>query len=614
MKYTETAQAILKAVGGEANVISATHCVTRLRLVLKNEQAVSDEAVKSIPNVIGVMRKNGQYQVILGNDVANYYQAFTKLGHFGGEQEASPDKKGNIFATIIEYIAGSMTPLIPAMLGGGMLKVLVIILPMLGLVPADSQTIAFLSIFGDAPYYFMPIFLGFSAAKKLNVTPILAMSVAGILLHPNFVQLVSEGNPMALFGAPVTPANYGSSVIPILIMVWLMKYIETAVNKVVPAVTKSFLQPTIVLLLSGFVALVLVGPLGVIVGKGLSDLVQQMYGTAGWLTLAILGAIMPFIVMTGMHWAFAPIFLAASVATPDVLILPAMLGANLAQGSASMAVALKSKNPNTKQVAFAAGFSALLAGITEPALYGVTLKYKKPLYAAMIGGGVAGLFAGIVGLRAYLFAVPSLIALPQFINADQPANFTNALIAAALSIVISFIIAYILGIDEETQNTDLKNVPTGASTTKKIASPLTGNILSLDKVNDETFAKKMLGEGIAIIPSNGNVVAPVTGIISSVFPTKHAIGLISQDGVEVLIHVGLETVNLKGEGFTSFVKEGDVVQKGDLLLEVDFESLSEKGYDITTPVIVTNTQNFLDVLPMTDKAEVESGQDILAIL
>ncbi|MGT2716172.1 beta-glucoside-specific PTS transporter subunit IIABC [Streptococcus respiraculi] len=614
MKYKDTAKAILKAVGGEANVASATHCVTRLRLVLKDEELVSDAVVKNIPNVMGVMRKNGQYQVILGNDVANYYQAFVKLGNFGGEQPVSTEKKGSVFGNIIEYIAGSMTPLIPAMLGGGMLKVLVIILPMLGLLSADSQTISFLSIFGDAPYYFMPIFLAFSASKKLNVTPILAMSVAGILLHPNFVQMVADANPMALFGAPVTPANYGSSVIPILIMVWLMKYIETAVNKVVPAVTKSFLQPTIVLLISGFIALVVVGPIGVIVGEGLSTLIQQMYGTAGWLTLAILGAIMPFIVMTGMHWAFAPIFLAASVATPDVLILPAMLGANLAQGAASMAVALKSKNPNTKQVAFAAGFSALLAGITEPALYGVTLKYKKPIYAAMIGGGVAGLFAGIVGIKSFLFAVPSLIALPQFINADQPANFTNALIATALSVVITFIIAYILGIDEEVQPSDLENVPTGVSNKKKIASPLKGTLLPLEQVNDETFAGKLLGEGIAIVPSNGKVVSPIDGVIASVFPSKHAIGLISQDGVEVLIHVGLETVNLNGEGFTSFVKEGDKVQKGDVLLEVDIASLIDKGYDVTTPIIVTNTQNFLDVLPMNEKATVEAGEDILAIL
>lgn len=261
MKYKETAQAILQAVGGEKNVVSATHCVTRLRLVLQDQSLVSDEYVKAIPYVMGVMKKNGQYQIILGNDVGNYYQAFKQLGQFGGET-VTEKSKGNLAETVIEYIAGSMTPLIPAMLGGGMIKVLVIILPMLGLLATDSQTISFLSFFGDAPYYFMPIFLAYSAAKKLNVTPTLAMSVAGILLHPNFVQMVAEAKPMAIFGAPVIPASYGSSVIPILIMVWLMTYIEKIVNKVVPAVTKSFLQPTLVLLLSGFIALVLVGPWG----------------------------------------------------------------------------------------------------------------------------------------------------------------------------------------------------------------------------------------------------------------------------------------------------------------------------------------------------------------
>lgn len=613
MKYQDTAQAILTAVGGEKNINRATHCITRLRLELKDENKVSDDRVKSIPGVIGIMKKNGQYQIILGNDVGNYYKEFTKLGKFESDT-ISTAKKGTILEKIIEYIAGSMTPIIPAMLGGGMLKVLVIVLPMLGILKSDSQTILFLTFFGDAPYYFMPIFLAYSASKKLNVTPTLAMSVAGILLHPNFVQMVGTGNPLSLFGAPVTPANYGSSVIPVLIMVWLMNYIEKFFNKITPAVTKSFLQPTLVLLVSGFVALVLVGPLGVIVGEGLSNLVGQMYGVAGWLTLAVLGAIMPFIVMTGMHWAFAPIFLAASVATPDVLILPAMLGANLAQGAASMAVALKSKNSNTKQIAFAAGFSALLAGITEPALYGVTLKYKKPLYAAMIGGGLAGLFVGLTGVKAYLFAVPSLIALPQFIYSGQPSNIINALIAAVISILTTFVLAYMFGIDEETSVDNLSRIEAGVSSRKNIFSPLSGKIVSLEDVNDATFSGKLLGEGIAIVPKDGKIYAPFDGIVTSIFPTKHAIGLTSNEGVELLIHVGLDTVELKGEGFTSYVIEGEHVKKGQLLLEADLKTISAKGYDIITPVIVTNTQEFLDVLLLPTNNEIDSSADLLLVL
>ncbi|HEM5079380.1 TPA: PTS glucose transporter subunit IIA [Streptococcus suis] len=613
MKYKNTALVILKAVGGEKNVLRATHCVTRLRLELKDENIVSDERVKSISGVIGIMKKNGQYQIILGNDVANYYKEFTALGKFDSDS-VQQVKKANVLEQVIEYIAGSMTPLIPAMLGGGMIKVLVIVLPMLGLLKADSQSISFLAFFGDAPYHFMPIFLAYSASQKLKVTPALAMSVAGILLHPNFVQMVSSGDPLHFLGAPVTPASYGSSVIPILIMVWLMKYIEAVFNKVTPAVTKSFLQPTLVLLVSGFIALVLVGPLGVIVGEGLSQLVEQMHGVAGWLTLAVLGAIMPFIVMTGMHWAFAPIFLAASIATPDVLILPAMLGSNLAQGAASMAVAFKSKNSNTKQIAFAAGFSALFAGVTEPALYGVTLKYKKPLYAAMIGGGLAGLFVGLTGVKAYLFAVPSLIALPQFIYSEAASNITNAMIAAAISIIVTFILAYFLGIDEETSTVNLEKVAPGISSRKNVFSPLSGQILPLEKVNDATFSKKMLGEGVAIIPKDGKVYAPFDGAVTSLFPTKHAIGLTSDEGVELLIHFGLETVELKGRGFVSHVSDGEKVEKGQLMLEVDVEMLVAEGYDIVTPVVVTNTQEYLDVLLLSTKEEINYADDLLAVL
>lgn len=613
MKYKNTALAILEAVGGEKNVLRATHCVTRLRLELKDENIVSDERVKSISGVLGIMKKNGQYQIILGNDVANYYKEFTALGKFDSDS-VQQVKKANVLEQVIEYIAGSMTPLIPAMLGGGMIKVLVIVLPMLGLLKADSQSISFLAFFGDAPYHFMPIFLAYSASQKLKVTPALAMSVAGILLHPNFVQMVSSGDPLHFLGAPVTPASYGSSVIPILIMVWLMKYIEAVFNKVTPAVTKSFLQPTLVLLVSGFIALVLVGPLGVIVGEGLSQLVEQMHGVAGWLTLAVLGAIMPFIVMTGIHWAFAPIFLAASIATPDVLILPAMLGSNLAQGAASMAVAFKSKNSNTKQIAFAAGFSALFAGVTEPALYGVTLKYKKPLYAAMIGGGLAGLFVGLTGVKAYLFAVPSLIALPQFIYSEAASNITNAMIAAAISIIVTFILAYFLGIDEETSTVNLEKVAPGISSRKNVFSPLSGQILPLEKVNDATFSKKMLGEGVAIIPKDGKVYAPFDGAVTSLFPTKHAIGLTSDEGVELLIHFGLETVELKGRGFVSHVSDGEKVEKGQLMLEVDVEMLVAEGYDIVTPVVVTNTQEYLDVLLLSTKEEVNYADDLLAVL
>lgn len=624
MSYKETAVAILDAVGGEKNITSVTHCVTRLRLVLKDESKVEDNTVKSIANVIGVMRKNGQYQIILGNDVANYYKAFLTLGHFHDSQEEKDNKnQGNILSRIIEYIASSMTPLIPGLLGGGMLKVLVIILPMLGILKANSQTIQFLTFFGDAPYYFMPIFLAYSASLKLKVTPILAMSVAGIMLHPNFSEMVTSKNPLALFGVPVVGAVYSSSVIPILIMVWLMTYIEKGVNKLIPPVVKSFLQPALVLLISGFIALVFVGPLGVFCGNALSTAAVSLHGVAGWLTLALLGAIMPFIVMTGMHWAFAPIFLAASLTNPDILILPAMLGSNLAQGAAAMAVSIRSKNPSTKQIAFAAGFSALLAGITEPALYGVSLKFKKPMYAAMIGGGIAGLYAGIINLKSFTFVVPSLIGLPQYINNKIPSNFINALVVVVISVVITFIAAYILGIEEDavpanqastgTQPVS-ETVKTGLSIPTKIAAPFEGEVVELSAVPDETFASKLMGEGVAITPSSGKLFAPFDGVVTSIFKTKHAIGLTSDSGVELLIHIGIDTVELEGKGFELSVQEGDSIRRGQQLMEVDLDYITSQGYATITPVIVTNSNDYVDVLEKLDKKIVTNEDDVLVVL
>ncbi|WP_375178550.1 beta-glucoside-specific PTS transporter subunit IIABC [Enterococcus rotai] len=603
MKYTNSAKQILELVGGEQNVQSVTHCMTRLRFVLRNESIVEDTLIKEVPGVMGVMRKGGQYQIIMGNDVASYYKELVKLGHFNNQTptEGTGEKK-NVFEAFVDVISGCMSPLIPAMLGGGMIKVLLILLPLMGILDDSSQTFAILSFFGDAPFYFMPIMLAFTAAQKFNVTPMLAVTVGGIMLHPNFVEMVNAGNPIHFLGLPVTLASYGSSVIPILIMVWLMKYIESFFEKIIPNVIKSFTKPLLILLISGLLALIVVGPLGTFAGQLLSSAIIWIQGKAGWLALGLMAAFMPLIVMTGMHWAFAPIFLIASPATPDILILPAMLAANLAQGAAALAVSAKTKDKNLKQVAAASGISALLAGVTEPALYGVTLKYKRPLYAAMISGAICGVYMGITGLESYAFAVPSLVALPQFIGGQGNGNIINAIIVATISIVLTFILTWIFGIDEvekkdTAQTVDISEaVETGSNDPKKIYAPMRGQIISLEQVNDSAFSSKMMGEGVAIIPQENTITAPFNGEVTALFPTKHAIGLTSDNGIEVLIHVGIDTVELEGQYFTAYVETGDKVKKGQKLLEVDFAKVKEAGYDTTTPIVVTNTDSFIDVV------------------
>lgn len=603
MKYKDSAQQILDLVGGVQNVRSVTHCMTRLRFVLGNESLVDDSRVKEVPGVMGVMRKGGQYQIIIGNDVSSYYKELVKLGHFNSQVPTEgTDEKKNLFEAFVDVISGCMSPLIPAMLGGGMIKVLLILLPLMGILEDSSQTYAILAFFGDAPFYFMPIMLAFTAAQKFNVTPMLAVTVGGIMLHPNFVEMVNAGNPIHFLGLPVTLASYGSSVIPILIMVWLMKYIEGFFDKVIPNVIKSFTKPLLILLISGLLAIIVVGPLGTFAGQLLSSAIIWIQGKAGWLALGLMAAFMPLIVMTGMHWAFAPIFLIASPATPDILILPAMLAANLAQGAAALAVSAKTKDKNLKQVAAASGISALLAGVTEPALYGITLKYKKPLYAAMISGAVCGVYMGITGLESYAFAVPSIVSLPQFIGGKSNGNIINAIIVSVISIVLTFILTWIFGIDEG-EKTDVAQpveisdaVETGSIDPKKIYAPMKGQVIPLEQVNDSAFSGKMMGEGIAIIPEENTITAPFDGEVTALFPTKHAIGLTSDQGIEVLIHVGIDTVELEGQYFTAFVETGDKVKKGQKILSVDFAKVKEAGYDTTTPIVVTNTDSFIDVV------------------
>lgn len=620
MDYSVTAKEIIRSMGGEKNIKWVTHCMTRLRFVLRDEAGIDQEQIKGIKGVMGLMIKGGQYQVIIGNDVAKCYKEILKLGNFA-EKEADEEEKGGIFNSLMEYISGSMSPLIPALVGGGMVKVIVMLLEMAGILTADMQTHIFLSFFGDAPFYFMPIMLAYTAAGKFKVNQMLAVTIAGIMIHPEFISLVGTGEPMALFGLPVTAASYASSVIPVLIMVWVMKYIECILDRVIPAVIKSFAKPMLFIILCGMLALIVVGPIGTYVGQGLSAVVVLIKQHAGWLALALMGALMPLIVMTGMHWTFAPIFLIASIETPDSLILPAMLASNLAQASACLAVAFKSKDKDLKQVAGASCVSAFFAGVTEPALYGVTLKLKKPLYACMIAGGIAGLYAGITKLESYTFAVPALVSIPQFAAAGRESNVINACITAAISMILTFILTWLFGFKDKPVDSAAEavakklpdSVKSGLNDTSRIYSPLKGQMIPLSEVADEAFSGGMMGKGVAIIPAEGTVVAPIAGRIEALFPTKHALGIVGENGIQVMIHVGMDTVKLAGRYFEALAEVGDEVKIGQELIRFDMEQIKAEGYSLVTPVIITNTHQYVDVIPKEPKT-VGYSESIIVVI
>lgn len=622
MSIKDSAKQIYDTVGGEANINYLTHCVTRLRFRLKDESKVDDEKVKQIPGVMGINHQNGQYQVIIGNAVSDYYGQIIKLGDFPTDESGDSNKtdtkeeKGNLFDQFTSFISSCMSPLIPALIGGGMIKVILILLTTVGWMSDKSQTYTILSVFGDAPFYFLPIELAITASKYHKVNQLMAVIAGAILIHPNFITLVNSGKAIHLMGLPVTAARYSSSVIPILLIVWAMKYLEAFLEKVVPSSFKSILKPLLEIFIVGVVSLVIIGPTGTWAGELLSGIVLLIQKHAAWLAMPLMAAFMPLIVMTGMHWAFSPIFLAASIASPDSLILPAMLAANIGQGAASLAVAVKTKNKNTRQIASAAAVSALLAGVTEPALYGVTLKYKKPLYASMISGAITGLFMGIVNLKAFAFAVPSILAIPQFVNKAIPNNFIYALIVLVASLVITFVLTLVFGFDDgtpalavddaKTPDTPESNIESGAKDTKKVFSPVKGEMINLDSVNDPTFAQKILGDGVAVIPEDGKFYAPFDGVVETVFPTKHAIGLKSDSGIELLMHIGLDTVELKGKPYDVKVKANQRVKKGDLLVNADLDKIKKAGYETVTPLIVTNTKDFVEIVP-NEKTTVDNG-------
>ena len=607
MDYSVTAKELIKKLGGEKNVDSLTHCMTRLRFVLKDESGIDDKAVENIPGVMGIMKNGGQYQVIIGNNVAKCYSEINKLYGFSDTASSNGKKvKRNPVTVALDFISGCMTPMIPAIIAGGLIKVLLVVLgpSLLNVISATGDTYIIMNAIGDAAFYFLPVFIAVTASKKLGCNTYLAIMVAAMLLYPDLITLLGGEAPTKLFGfIPVIHGSYSSSVIPAMLATILLKYVEKLVDKITPEWSKNFLKPLLIVLITAPITLCLLAPLGLVIGNGLQFVLNYIYNFAPWLAMALFAAFMPFIVMTGMHWAFVPAALLA-ISNPgyELMLLPAMLASNIAQAGATFAVAVKTKDSKMRQIAIPAGISALLAGVTEPAMYGVTLKLKKPMYAACIAGGVGGVIMGIVKLKAYAFATPCLTAIVQFISPDGGKNMLFACIIAALSFVLSFVLALIMTKNKAETIEETSSPKAEGSADLTIANPVSGEVIALSEVNDATFSSGVLGEGYAVIPTEGKVTAPFDGKVETLMDTHHALGLVSNSGIEMLIHVGLETVTLNGKYFTPKVAEGDSFKKGDVLLTFDLEAIKKEGYDTTTPVVVSNADDYAAFAPALGNA------------
>lgn len=626
LDYVETSRKIVEAVGGAGNISSAGNCMTRLRLVLKDDKKADDERVKSIKGVKGVMRQGGQYQIIIGNEVSNLFKEFKKLGNWGEDGGAPAKAEGNPIQRLFGFVSGYMTPMLPAMLGAGMLKVVLTLLTTFAGMDANSSTYILIFAFADAFFTFLPIFMGVTIAKKMGGSPMLFMSVGAALCYPNLISLMGGslgelgvflGMPCTyLFGLPVICATYTSSVLPMLLMAPVMKWAEDFADKVSPNVLKSFLKPLLFILICIPCSLYVLGPLGNVIGNLMSNVFVAMYNAAPWLTVGVLSAIMPFIVMTGMHYALVPLmFNNLATIGYDVIVAVTMFCSNIAQGGATFGVALKTKDEDTRSEGIACGISACVAGVTEPAMYGINLRFMKPMIGAVVAAGISGLFCGLTGVRGYVAGgSPSFLSLITFIGGEgnPMRGVIFGAIGGVMSLLIAAVVSFILYKDPEKAPAASGGSSAPALTDASVASPLAGEAKPLTSIEDAVFSTETLGKGIAIEPTLGEVRAPCDGTISTFFDTGHAFGLLADSGVELLVHVGMDTIKLNGKGFEPQVKEGDRVKKGQLLLKFDINYIKSQGLPVTTPVVVSNTDDYSAVTALAS-GKVDFGAMILEV-
>lgn len=612
MDYKASAQGVLEAIGGKENIISAAHCATRLRLVIADNSKVNKEQLENVDGAKGVFEASGQLQIIFGTGTVNkVFDEFIALaGIEAGTKEdvkKAAASKQNIFLRLIKTLGDVFVPILPAIVASGLL--MGFLEGMTNVIPGmkESNWYTFFHLMSSAALTFLPILIAVSSARVFGGNMFLGAVVGMIMIHPD---LVNAWNAEAVESAPVLFSigaysvklvGYQGHVIPVILSVWVMSFVEKKLHKVVPEILDLFVVPLASVLASGIVALLIVGPifgqLETWVLQGASWLISVPFGIGGF----FVGAIYAPTVVAGVHHMYNLIeqgFLSNGGAN---VWMPIATAVNVAQGAAALAVALKTRNKKLKSMAVPAALSAYM-GITEPAIFGVNIRYKRPFIAGMIGGAVGGLFAALthVGASAYgvtgIFGI--LITVPNSELGLGVWNLVNYILTMLIASAAAFVVSFIWFKDDAPCEKD------------KVYSPLKGKAIALTEVKDETFAAGVLGQGFAVVPETGKVVAPFNGKVTTLFETKHAVGVTSDSGIEVLIHVGLNTVALEGKYFTALVKEGDTVRRGQTLLTFDQKAIAEAGYDTTTPVIVTNADDYaaVDVLC---KGKVSFGEEVL---
>lgn len=639
MKYEKLARDIVEKVGGPGNVHSLTHCITRLRFKLKNESQAKTEEIKNLDGVVTVMKSGGQYQVVIGNAVDDVYKAVLAVGGLDSNSPTDSgegEKKGSPLDAFIDLISGIFTPILGLLCATGMIKGFNSMFVAFGWLTQQSGTYQILNAVGDSFFYFLPVFLGYTASKKFRANPFIGMTIAASLVYPTMSQVMAgkplytlfSGTPfaspvhMTFLGIPVILMTYSSSVIPIILAAYFGSKVEKLFNKIVPTVIKMFAVPFCTLLVVVPLTFLIIGPIATWAGQLLGVGMVAIYHLSPIVAGILLGGLWQVFVIFGLHWGFIPIVInnLAVLKYDPISALP--FAASFAQIGVVLAIMIKTKDKKLRSLTIPAFISGIF-GVTEPAIYGITLPKKKPFVLSCIAAGIGGGLIGLFGARIYIMGGLGIFGIPNFISPKT--GFGTSFIGMLISITLAFILGAVLGLifykdeavnapEEDHQIVGKINLsPEDRLLTQDVLfSALKGELKPLSAVPDQAFSSGALGKGVAIEPSEGKIYAPADGTVTTFFPTGHALGITTANGAEVLIHVGIDTVKLNGRGFTPKVKQGDQVKKGDLLLEFDLDAIKTEGYSAITPIVVTNSTDYLDVSVAQD-GNVAAGDKIISV-
>jgi PTS system beta-glucosides-specific IIC component len=617
-KYEELAKKIVKEVGGKENILSLTHCITRLRFQLKDESKAHDEVLKKMEGVVTVMKSGGQYQVVIGNHVPAVYEDVCQVAGISteGESDGSTYNK-NAFDRLIDIISGCFQPFLGVLSAGGIIKGLNALFVFLGLYSVDSGTYAMLNAIGDAVFQFMPIIIGFTAAAKFNVSKLTGMALGAALCYPGIqLSAMEAGRPLGVLfqgsifqstyylkvlGIPWVANNYLSSVIPVIVVVWFAGHVQKVAKKVIPEMLQNFFVPFTVMLVSMAAGFLLIGPVVSVATSLLSAGFTALFTASPILFGILMGFVWQVLVIFGLHWAVIPMAFIQLSEFGYINVLSGMFGASFAQTACVLAMYFKLKDEKTKSLCIPAVISGI-CGVTEPAIYGITLPKKLPFIFSMIGGAAGGAVMTAMNVNSYTMGGLGVFGVVNFINNEtgDASGMFYSFICIIVSSLVGFLLTFFFWNDNEMPKEKSKGTDASAGTQDnpveilsiEILSPVEGDIIPLENLEDAAFSSGTLGKGIAVKPSKGVIVSPTDGVISAFFHTKHALGIKADNGLEILIHVGMDTIRLEGEGFTSKAEQGQRVKKGQVLLEFDIDFILSKGYSLATPVLITNLSEY----------------------